>query len=187
MSDIRALIAGRDIEVGDGCYVERLDVHESELEERMRGFMAHFSLSGSTKAKRFVQKVNALELIVLAYQDDELRAELANVARALQKKGFRDDLLVTAFAVIREASRRILGMRHHDVQLMAGRFLLQGKIAEMSTGEGKTLAATLAICTAAATGASVHVVTVNDYLAERDAEKNSPLFVFFRFLLGRGH
>lgn len=184
MSDIRALIAGRDIEVSDGCYVERLDVHESELEERMRGFMAHFSLSGSTKAKRFVQKVNALELIVLAYQDDELRTELANVARELQKKGFRDDLLVRAFAVIREASRRMLGMRHHDVQLMAGRFLLQGKIAEMSTGEGKTLAATLAICTAAATGASVHVVTVNDYLAERDAEKNAPLFAFFGFSLG---
>ena len=68
--------------------------------------------------------------------------------------------------------------------LMAGRFLLQGKIAEMSTGEGKTLAATLAICTAAATGASVHVVTVNDYLAERDAEKNEPLFSFFGFSLG---
>lgn len=184
MSDIRALIAGRAIEVSDGCYVERLDVHEPELEERMRGFMAHFSLSGSAKAKRFVQKVNALELIVLAYQDDELRTELAKVAQELQKKGFRDNLMVMAFAVIREASRRILGMRHHDVQLMAGRFLLQGKIAEMSTGEGKTLAATLAICTAAATGALVHVVTVNDYLAERDAEKNAPLFAFFDFSLG---
>lgn len=184
MSDIRALIAGRSLEVSDGCYVERLDVHELELEERMRGFMAHFSLKGSAKAKRFVQKVNARELIVLAYQDDELRSELAKVARELQKKGFCDDLLVMAFAVIREASRRILGMRHHDVQLMAGRFLLQGKIAEMSTGEGKTLAATLAICTAAATGALVHVVTVNDYLAERDAEKNAPLFAFFDFSLG---
>ncbi|MGZ8908315.1 MAG: preprotein translocase subunit SecA, partial [Methylobacter sp.] len=136
------------------------------------------------KAKRFVQKVNALESTIWKHQDDGLRAELATVGRELQKKGFRDDLLVTAFAVIREASRRILGMRHHDVQLMAGRFLLQGKIAEMSTGEGKTLAATLAICTAAATGASVHVVTVNDYLAERDAEKNEPLFSFFGFSLG---
>lgn len=184
MSDIRALIAERAIEVSDGCYVERVDLHESELEERLRGLMAHFSSSGTAKAKRFVQKVNALESTIWKHQDDGLRAELATVGRELQKKGFRDDLLVTAFAVIREASRRILGMRHHDVQLMAGRFLLQGKIAEMSTGEGKTLAATLAICTAAATGASVHVVTVNDYLAERDAEKNEPLFSFFGFSLG---
>ncbi|MDO9271017.1 MAG: hypothetical protein Q7T96_18080 [Methylobacter sp.] len=184
MSDIRALIAGRTIEVSDGCYVERVDLHESELEERLRGLMAHFSSSGTAKAKRFVQKVNALESSIWKHQDDGLRAELATVGRELQKKGFRDDLLAVAFAVIREASRRILGMRHHDVQLMAGRFLLQGKIAEMSTGEGKTLAATLAICTAAATGASVHVVTVNDYLAERDAEKNEPLFAFFGFSLG---
>jgi len=184
MSDIRALLAGRSIQVGDGCYVERVDVHESELEERLRGLMARFSSSGRAKAKRFIKKVNALESSVREHQDDGLRAELAKVARQLQKKGFRDDLLVTAFAVIREASRRILGMRHHDVQLMAGRFLLQGKIAEMSTGEGKTLAATLAICTAAATGATVHVVTVNDYLAERDAEKNEPLFSFFGFSLG---
>ncbi len=184
MSDIRALLAGRTIRVGDGCYVERVDVHESELEERLRGLMARFSSNGRVKAKRFIKKVNALESLIREHQDDGLRAELAKVARQLQKKGFRDDLLVTAFAVIREASRRILGMRHHDVQLMAGRFLLQGKIAEMSTGEGKTLAATLAICTAAATGASVHVVTVNDYLAERDAEKNEPLFSFFGFSLG---
>jgi len=184
VSDIRALLAGRAIEISDGCYVERLDVHESEFEERLRGFMARFSSSGRAKAKGFVQKVNALESSIRAYQDDELRAALANVARQLQKTGFRDALLATAFAAIREASRRTLGMRHHDVQLMAGRFLLQGKIAEMSTGEGKTLAATLAICTAAAAGAFVHVVTVNDYLAERDAEKNAPLFAFFGFSLG---
>lgn len=184
MSDIRALIAGRVIDIGDGCYVERVNLHESELEERLRGYLARFSTSGSAKAKRFVQKVNALESLIGTHHDEGLRAELAKVGRELQRKGFRDDQLAIAFAVIREASRRILGMRHHDVQLMAGRFLLQGKIAEMSTGEGKTLAATLAICTAAATGALVHVVTVNDYLAERDAEKNEPLLSFFGFSLG---
>jgi preprotein translocase subunit SecA len=184
VSDIRALIAGRAIEVSDGCYYERVDLHESEIEERLRGFMARFTLSGSAKAKRFVRKVNAIEHSIQALQDDDLRAELVKVARELQKKGFCDDLLVAVFAVIREASKRTLGMRHHDVQLMAGRFLLQGKIAEMATGEGKTLAATLAICTAAATGAAVHVVTVNDYLAERDSEKNKPLFSFFGFSLG---
>lgn len=184
MSDIRALIAGRAMQVGDGCYYEKVDTHESELEERLRGLMAHFASSGRGKAKRFIRKVNALEPVVREYPDDDLRRGLASVARDMQRQGFRDGLLATAFAIIREASRRILGMRHHDVQLMAGRFLLQGKIAEMSTGEGKTLAATLAICTAAATGASVHVVTVNDYLAERDAEKNEPLLSFFGFSLG---
>jgi preprotein translocase subunit SecA len=184
VSDIRALIAGRAIKLSDGCYHERADQHESELEERLRGLLAHFSASGAVKAKRFVDKVNALEARIREHRDDDLRRELAKAARQLQKQGFRDELLVPAFAVIREASRRILGMRHHDVQLMAGRFLLQGKIAEMSTGEGKTLAGTLAVCTAAATGASVHVVTVNDYLAERDAEKNEPLYSFFGFSLG---
>ena len=184
MSDIRALIAGRAIEVSDGCYFERVNLPESELEERLRGVLTHFALSGTAEAKRFVQKVNAIEQSVREYQDDGLRSEFFKIAQVLQKKGFRDDLLVMAFAVVREASRRTLGMRHHDVQLVAGRFLLQGKIAEMATGEGKTLAATLAICTAAATGAAVHVVTVNDYLAERDAEKNKPLFSFFNFSLG---
>ena len=184
MSDIRALIAGRSITVSDGCYVERVSLQESELEERLRGFLAHFTLSGATEAKRFIQNVNALEHSVRELQDDGLRAELFKVAQQIQIKGFRDNLVEIAFAVVREASRRVLGMRHHDVQLMASRFLLQGKIAEMATGEGKTLAATLAVCTAVATGAAVHVVTVNDYLAERDAEKNKPLFTFFNFSLG---
>lgn len=184
MSDIRALIAKRPMEISDGCYIERVNLHESENEERLRGFLANFSFRGAIKAKRFAQKVNALEQSVQKYQDDDLRTELFKVAQALQKKGFQDDLLASAFAVVREASRRTLGMRHHDVQLIAARFILQGKIAEMATGEGKTLAATLAVCTAAATGAAVHVVTVNDYLAERDAEKNKPLFSFFNFSLG---
>ena len=102
----------------------------------------------------------------------------------MQQLGFTDEPMAHAFAVIREASWRVLGMRHHDVQLLAGRALLQGKIAEMATGEGKTLAATLAVCTAAATGALVHVVTVNDYLASRDAEHNSLLFELLDFGVG---
>ena len=184
MSDIRALLAGRTLEISEGCYYERVNLQESEFEERLRGFLTHFAFSGSTKAKRFAQKINALEPAIRQCQDDDLRSQFAKLAQQLQKKGFKDDLLVVAFAVIREASIRVLGMRHRDVQLIAGRYLLQGKIAEMATGEGKTLAATLAICTAALSGAAVHVVTVNDYLAERDAEKNKPLFSFFGFSLG---
>jgi preprotein translocase subunit SecA len=184
VSDIRALLAGRTIKVSDGCYYERANLPEPELEEQLRGFFAHFPVNSLSGAKRFTQKINALETTIRDCQDDDLCSQFAKVAQQLQKKGFQDDLLVIAFAVVREASKRTLGMRHHDVQLIAGRYLLQGKIAEMATGEGKTLAATLAICTAAATGAAVHVVTVNDYLAERDAEKNKPLFSFFGFSLG---
>ncbi len=85
----------------------------------------------------------------------------------MRARGFEDAAIASAFAAVREASRRVTGMRHHDVQLMGGWAILQGRIAEMQTGEGKTLVATLAACTAAAAGASVHVVTVNDYLACR--------------------
>jgi preprotein translocase subunit SecA len=184
VSDIRALLVGRAIEISDGCYYERVKLQESEFEERLRGFLTHFAFSGRAEAKRFAQKINALEPAMRERQDDDLLSQFAKLAQQLQKKGFQDDLLVVAFAVIREASIRVLGMRHRDVQLTAGRYLLQGKIAEMATGEGKTLAATLAICTAAASGAAVHVVTVNDYLAERDAETNQPLFSFFGFSLG---
>lgn len=184
MSDIRALLAGQDIQTGDGCYAERLAFPESELEAWLRGLFAHFTWQDSSKAKRFVRQTNAIEPDLLMLTDEELRSQLSQISRQLQRNGFQDHLISTAFAVIREASRRTLGLRHHDVQLIAGRYLLQGKIAEMATGEGKTLAATLAICTAAATGAAVHVVTVNDYLAERDAEKNKPLFSFFGYSLG---
>ena len=184
MSDIRALLAGRTLEISDGGYYERVNLQESEFEERLRGFLTHFAFSGRTEAKRFAQKINALEPAIRQCQDDDLRSQFAKLAPQLQKNGFKDDLLVVAFALIREASIRLLGMRHHEVQLIAGRYLLQGKIAEMATGEGKTLAATLAICTAAVSGATVHIVTVNDYLAERDAETNKPLFSFFGFSLG---
>ena len=86
-----------------------------------------------------------------------------------------------AFAVCREASKRVNGMRHYDVQLIGGMALHEGKIAEMKTGEGKTLMATLAIYLNAISGKGVHVVTVNDYLANRDAQLNRPLFDFFGF------
>jgi preprotein translocase subunit SecA len=102
----------------------------------------------------------------------------------MRAQGLSDDLVIRAFALVREASGRVLGMRHHDVQLIAGRALLQGRIAEMATGEGKTLAATLSVCTAVAAGAAVHVVTVNDYLAGRDAAGNEALYTFFGLSVG---
>ncbi|OGB31304.1 MAG: preprotein translocase subunit SecA [Burkholderiales bacterium RIFCSPLOWO2_12_FULL_61_40] len=184
MSDVRALVVGRGIEVGDGVYHERAEPPHSVLEEILRAWASRFAMGGAGRAQAFLKRANALESIRLVEDDQTLRGGLQAVAQQMCTQGFVDELLAQAFSFVREGSRRVLGMRHHDVQLLAGRALLQGKIAEMATGEGKTLAATLAACTAAAAGAAVHVVTVNDYLGARDAEKNAPLFTFFEFTLG---
>lgn len=184
MSDVRALLAGRGILVGDGPYHERLDPPLAPVEEMLRAWSTRVVWSGKRSTAAFLQLTNELEATVKVMDDAGLRRDLRATAAQMQTKGFRDELIARAFAVVREASRRTLGMRHHDVQLLASRALLRGKVAEMATGEGKTLAATLAACTAAATGAAVHVVTVNDYLATRDAEENEPLFTFLGFSAG---
>ena len=182
MSDVRALLAGRDVQLGDGPYLERLDPKRSVWEERLRAWFDQLPRVDRTAA--FLQAAAACESQAQAASDGALRERLQGVARHMHRDGFTDALLAQAFAQIREASRRTLGMRHHDVQLLAGRALMQGRLAEMATGEGKTLAATLAAVTAAITGAAVHVVTVNDYLAERDAEHNTPLFAFLELSVG---
>ena len=117
-----------------------------------------------------VAAINALEPETMRLSDEELRAKTAEFRERLAQGATLDDLLVEAFAVAREAARRALGMRPFDVQLMGGMVLHQGKIAEMKTGEGKTLVATLPVYLNALEGKGVHVVTVNDYLAKRDAE-----------------
>lgn len=184
MSDVRALLIGRGIGVGDGIYHERAEVPSSQLEELLRAWLARVPAPMAGRLKTFIDDVGAYESVVQMLDEAALRQELCKAAARMRKLGFIDEALVPAFAAIREAGRRSLGKRHHDVQLMAGRTLLQGRIAEMATGEGKTLAGTLAVCTAAATGAAVHVVTVNDYLAERDAEENAPLYAMLGMSLG---
>jgi len=186
MSNVAALLKGRALEVANGVYLERADKPEPVIEEYLRALISRLpSFTSRTKRlARWVSSVNALEGEMQALDDPHLVAAFRASCFAMQRQGFTDELLSRAFAAVREASRRTLGLRHHDVQLIGGWTLLQGVIAEMETGEGKTLVATLAACTAAAAGASVHVVTVNDYLAERDAEKNSPLYDFFGFNVG---
>lgn len=117
-----------------------------------------------------VDQINALEASMKALSDDQLKAKTPDLKERLSKGETLDQLLPEAFAVCREASRRVLGMRHYDVQLIGGVILHRGSIAEMRTGEGKTLVATLPIYLNALTGKGVHLVTVNDYLARRDAE-----------------
>src|SRR5580698_11334052 len=117
-----------------------------------------------------VAKINALEPEFEKLSDEALRAKTVEFRERLAKDETLDDLLVEAFAVVREAAKRTLGQRHFDVQLKGGMVLHQGKIAEMKTGEGKTLVSTLPVYLNALEGRGVHVVTVNDYLAQRDAE-----------------
>jgi len=133
---------------------------------------------------REVEKINALEPAMEALSDEELQAKTAEFKERLAQGASLDDLLVEAFAVVREASRRVLGMRHFDVQLIGGMVLHQGKIAEMRTGEGKTLVATLAVYLNALEGKGVHVVTVNDYLARRDAAWMGRLYHFLGMSTG---
>ncbi|HXH02896.1 MAG TPA: preprotein translocase subunit SecA [Candidatus Competibacteraceae bacterium] len=122
------------------------------------------------RMRKVVAEINALEPAIAALSDAELRAKTDEFKNRLAKGETLDALLPEAFAVVREAGKRVLGMRHFDVQLIGGIVLHEGKIAEMRTGEGKTLVATLPAYLNALTGKGVHVVTVNDYLARRDAE-----------------
>ncbi|WP_367187609.1 DEAD/DEAH box helicase, partial [Pseudomonas sp.] len=131
-----------------------------------------------------VQIVNAFEEQMLALSDEQLRAKTAEFKARLGKGETLDQLLPEAFAVAREAGKRVMGMRHFDVQLIGGMTLHEGKIAEMRTGEGKTLVATLAVYLNALEGKGVHVVTVNDYLARRDANWMRPLYEFLGMSVG---
>src|SRR5690606_3789104 len=120
--------------------------------------------------RAIVNDVNNLEPDVQRLSDEQLRSEFQDLGARYRAGESLDDLLPESFAITRETARRILGMRHFDVQIMGGAVLHQGKIAEMRTGEGKTLTATLAVALNALTGEGVHVVTVNDYLAKRDTQ-----------------
>ncbi len=131
-----------------------------------------------------VERINALEPQMEALDDAALAAKTDEFRQRLEQGATLDDLLPEAFAVVREASRRILEMRHFDVQLIGGIVLHQGKIAEMKTGEGKTVVATLAVYLNALPGRGVHVVTVNDYLARRDAEWMGRLYNFLGLSFG---
>jgi preprotein translocase subunit SecA len=131
-----------------------------------------------------VTAINALEQELEKLSDDELRARTAEFRSQVAEGTSLDDLLVPAFATVREAGKRTLGQRHFDVQLVGGMVLHQGRIAEMRTGEGKTLVATLPVYLNALTGRGVHVVTVNDYLAKRDAEWMGQIYKFLGLTVG---
>ncbi|ENO3941064.1 preprotein translocase subunit SecA [Aeromonas veronii] len=128
--------------------------------------------------RKIVKQINAMEPQFEALSDAELQAKTAEYRQRIEQGETLEQLLPEAFATVREASKRVFGMRHFDVQLIGGMVLNSNRIAEMKTGEGKTLTATLPAYLNALSGRGVHVVTVNDYLAKRDAEANRPLFSF---------
>ena len=131
-----------------------------------------------------VARINALEAAVSALPDEALQARTGEFRSRHEQGETLDALLPEAFAVVREASRRVLGMRHFDMQLVGGMVLHHGKIAEMRTGEGKTLTATLAVYLNAISGKGVHVITVNDYLAKRDADWMGRIYRFLGLSVG---
>ncbi len=136
------------------------------------------------KIRPIVQQINALEPEIEKLTDDELKAKTPYFKEKIERGASLDELLPEAFAVVRETSKRVLGMRHFDVQLIGGVVLHQGKIAEMKTGEGKTLVATLPVYLNALLGRGVHVVTVNDYLAKRDSEWMGKIYNFLGLDVG---
>ena len=136
------------------------------------------------RMRKAVAQINALEAEYEALSDEELQAKTAQFRERLESGESLDDLLPEAFATVREAGKRVLNMRHYDVQLIGGMVLHQGKIAEMRTGEGKTLVATLAAYLNALPAKGVHVVTVNDYLAQRDADWMGKLYNFLGMSVG---
>jgi len=136
------------------------------------------------RVKPIVDKINSLEEEMSKLSDSELRSKTDYFKEQLKQGKTLDDILPEAFAVVREASKRVLGMRHFDVQLIGGIILHQGRIAEMKTGEGKTLVATLPVYLNALEGKGVHVITVNDYLAKRDSEWMGKLYKYLGLSVG---
>ena len=148
------------------------------------GLFKTYSEKELKRVKPLVNKINALEDEISKLSDSELRGKTDYFKKQLADGKTLDDILPEAYAVVREASKRVLGMRHFDVQLIGGIILHQGRIAEMKTGEGKTLVATLPVYLNALEGKGVHVITVNDYLAKRDSEWMGKLYKFLGLSVG---
>ncbi|OPX89792.1 preprotein translocase subunit SecA [Pelotomaculum sp. PtaB.Bin117] len=153
----------------------------------MLGFIKNWLDDNAREVKKLqhvVNKINSLEPKMSAMPEEELKGMTALFRERLEQGQTLDDILPEAFAVVREVSRRVLGMRHFDVQLLGGIVLHQGRIAEMKTGEGKTLVATLPVYLNALTGKGVHVITVNDYLARRDSEWMGQIYRYLGLSVG---
>ena len=186
MPKLSGLLKQQHCTLAHSIYYERQDVRESAFEGVLRGLLGRLPRLNrhAQRMRQFVAKINALESDIRPLDDVELEKRFKLAATEMSLGGFTERALIPVFAIIREAATRTFGLRLHDVQLMGGWALLQGQVAEMATGEGKTLVAVLAACAAARSGAAVHVITVNDYLAQRDAAFSKPLYEFLGLRVG---
>ncbi len=165
--------------VAVGRYPQREDVRETALDRtasRLIGAGRQLFRGRGSGFSRFVRQVNAAGVDLDGLSGRELGWRIRELRRRLYSEGLKDALVAMAFAMVREVADRKLGMRHYDVQLYGGRVMLDGMVAEMETGEGKTMTATLPACAAALAGIPVHIVTVNDFLVSRDADWMRPIY-----------
>ena len=185
----RALLDSWQVhEFASGLYPERHDLKDGRLDRFIGGLLGRWAQGGSPlrlrRLRRFAERVEALADGLTPLDGEDLQRRVSAVRAALAVDGPSDDHAAECFALIREVCSRQLGLRHYPVQLMGGYAMLRGALAEMQTGEGKTLTAVLPAVTVALAGAPVHVITVNDYLARRDAEYLAPVYAFFGLRVG---
>ena len=165
--------------VAVGRYPQARDVRDTALDRlaaNAAGTVRQFFHPGGLKFKRFASEVNEQAKDLDQMDDLQLRRRIRVLRERLYSEGLQDESVALSFAIVREIASRRLGMRHYDTQLFGGRIMLEGMLAEMETGEGKTLTATLPACTAALAGIPVHIVTVNDFLVQRDAQWMGPIY-----------
>ncbi len=165
--------------IGSGIYPERPEPKREWLDRlaaSATGMLAPWLRPRASRFGWIVERANAEAPALKGLPDARLKEFSWSLRQRLRSEGLRDDLIAQAFALVREAAERTVGLRHFSVQLIGGLVLLKGMVAEMETGEGKTLVATLPACTAALAGVPVHIITVNDYLAERDAKWMAPIY-----------
>jgi len=170
-----------------GPYPQREDLRDSWLDRAaasLGGFIRQRAYGRSPSRGEFLSLVDAEGQRLAELTDKQMREGVPDLRRRLYSEGLDESLVARTFAIVREISGRRLGMRPFDVQLLGGRVMLEGKIAEMETGEGKTLTATLPACTAALAGIPVHIVTVNDFLVMRDAAWMTPVYKFLGLSVG---
>ena len=170
-----------------GAYPERRRVDLGWLDrvaQNLPGLLSRRGIFQALPMQRFLKHVNAQAWRISGLSDSKLQARIQVLGILLQHCGLASKASAEVFALIRETAQRSIGMRHYDVQVMGGWAILQGRLAEIETGEGKTLTATLPACTAALAGIPVHIITVNDYLVERDADNMRPLYEFLGLTVG---
>jgi len=170
-----------------GHYPQREDMRDGWLDRTaasIAGLVRQQAYGRNPGHQEFIERVNAAAAGLSGLSNQQIRDTVPELRRRLYSEGLKDELVARVFAIAREAADRLLRLRPFDVQLVGGRVMLEGKIAEMETGEGKTLTATLPACAAALAGIPVHIVTVNDFLVMRDAAWMKPVYAFFGLKVG---